>query len=162
MAVEYKNKRRAYRILFLNPRFQLKYSLFYAAVATGGLAIVAALSIFFLVNLISNAATSDPGVSMLNLLVVTAHEYYPFIGLLSFCLVACLIFFAYVLSKNIVGPMAVLNRHIEELRKGNYDHKTVLRNSDELKPLMHALNALSEALKERHSSDQDSSKRKSA
>lgn len=161
MAQQFKNKRRAYRILFLNPRFQLKYSLFYAAVAMGGLAILSVLSVFFLVNLIGDASVSDPSTSMMNVLMQTAKENYGVIGLLAGSLLAALVFFAYVLSKNIVGPMAVLVRHIDELIKGNYDHKTHLRKSDELKPLMKGLNDLSEALKARETKS-NSGDRKSA
>ena len=141
-----KNRRRAYRIFFLNPKFQLRYSFFYAGIALSTLAISSFLSIFFLVNLVSQSYEGDPGVGILSYIWSTIIMNWQTITLLTVGYVSAFFLFAFVLSKNIVGPISVIVRHIDELKKGNYEHRIRLRKSDELKPLMVALNELAENL----------------
>lgn len=155
--VKQPNRRRFFR-LFVNPKYQLKYGLYYATIALLSLISWNALTVFFLVELVNTSSQSAPGVSIgQNLIDTILNNRWIF--LLGMTLIAMMFMgIAVALSKNVVGPMRALLRHIEALKEGNYEHKTVLRKTDELKSMMTALNELSDVLKARHGQDNDSKK----
>lgn len=51
-----------------------------------------------------------------------------------------------VISHRFFGPVVALQKHISALTRGEYDHRTHLRKTDELKELASDLNQLSEQL----------------
>ncbi|MEQ1876788.1 MAG: HAMP domain-containing protein [Bdellovibrionia bacterium] len=149
-----RNRRSLFRVL-ISPKYQLKYGMYYATIALLSLLSWNALTIFFLIQLIDSSVQSDPGMTIAqNLLNTVLDNRWVFLlGMTA--LASMFMGLAIVLSKNVVGPMRALARHIESLKNGNYDHKTTLRKNDELKPLMNGLNELSDKLKERHGMSAD-------
>ncbi len=150
--------RRQFKRFFVSPKFQLQYGTYYWAVAMTVLSIWTVLAVYFMMALM----TFDPRVahdmSLPEYLKVNikAHQWL-FAG--GFAASSFLFLtLAVVFTERIVGPMRALLRHIEALEAGNYEHKTNLRKGDELKPMMTALNKLSDTLKERHGAPHDLSK----
>lgn len=62
------------------------------------------------------------------------------------------IFIGIYFSHRVFGPLIPLQRHIEELRSGNYSSRVHLRKSDELVELERSLNGLAESLEAKYGS----------
>ena len=144
------NRRRAYRLLFLNPEFQLRYSYYYAGIALVMLSVSCFFSVAFLAKSMVAPGGSDDTLGYWDYFGALLTENWPiFLGLTA-AYVSAFFVFAYVLSKNIVGPMAVMTKHIDELKSGNFKHRIRHRQSDSFQPLMHALNELAENLDQKN------------
>jgi signal transduction histidine kinase len=86
-------------------------------------------------------------------------KHYSWQVAVAFVLIATFyVMLAVVFTKHIVGPVQILAKHIEALKIGNYGHKTILRKGDDLRPLMIALNDLSDSLTKRHSQEDPKAK----
>ncbi len=158
VSMEKQQNRRKFFRLFVNPKFQIKYGLYYATIALLALISWNALTVYFLVELVNVSSQSAPGVSIAQNLLDTLLDNR-WILLLGMTVITVMFMgIAIALSKNVVGPMRALLRHIEALKQGNYEHKTVLRKTDELKSMMSALNDLSDILKTRHGQSDDNKK----
>jgi HAMP domain-containing protein len=151
MQNEKRQRRRLYRV-FLYPRFQLKYGMYYAAIAFTSILILNVVTVYFLVYLIDYSGHEEPGIGITNILLNSIKQNAGIAGLAAFSLFVLYFSLAFIFTKNIAGPLKVLVRHVEELKNGNYGHKTRLRKTDELKPMMSALNELSEVLAAKHGS----------
>jgi HAMP domain-containing protein len=143
------NRRRFYRFL-LSPRMQLKYGAYYSAIAGAVLLIWGGMAVFFMLELVRFSQKTAPGQTLVEYLtaLLKMHEWMFATGFLVSA--ALFMSLAIVLTERIVGPTRALARHIDALKAGKYDVKTSLRKNDELKPLMIALNELSDTLKAKH------------
>ncbi|MFC2061664.1 HAMP domain-containing protein [Elusimicrobiota bacterium] len=65
--------------------------------------------------------------------------------------IICMLFY----SHRLAGPVYRLERHIEEIAEGRYDHKIVLRKKDEFKQLADAINKLEDKLMEKQGKSND-------
>ena len=145
-----KERRRFYRLV-VSPKFQLKYSLYYVGLALTSMAVLNILMAYMLLNMIQIGSESPTAkISTVIMAAVLANKGIIGAGLA--VLGFLYLYLAFILTRNIVGPVRVLVLHIEALKQGNYRHKTNLRKSDELKSLMNGLNELSDVLSERHGS----------
>lgn len=142
------NRRKLLRF-FISPKLQLRYGTYFSAVALSVVAIWGGLAGYFMMNVMK----FDPKLAR----TMTLTEYvnaniksHQWIFIAAFC-VSGILFLALsmVLTERIGGPMRALLKHIEALDRGDFTFKTKLRKSDELKPLMHALNSLSDSLRDR-------------
>ncbi len=68
------------------------------------------------------------------------------LGFLILTLIFNLIYGIYI-SHRVAGPMYAIVHYIENLREGNFDERRALRPTDELRPIMQALNDLADDLK---------------
>lgn len=144
--------RRRLSRFFLSPKTQLRYGTWFWATAMSILTIWCGTGIYFMWTIL----TFDPNLAKkMSVVEYLAANFKQNQWLIAGAFVLSSVLFvalAVVLTERIVGPLRALLRHIDALDKGNYEFKTVLRKSDELKPLMEALNGLSDTLKARHGS----------
>ena len=131
---------------FKYPKLRLKYGSFYAFIGLCTVGVLNFALIFILLQMLNQTgheldAGYDIGKRLLNVL---EYNHWLVVGTMITLFILFFVF-AFVLANKIAGPMQPLLRHIEEIKKGNYTHRTHLRKGDELKPLMHALNDLSES-----------------
>lgn len=144
-----KSKRKL-KNMFVQPRFQLKLSLFY--IVTGGLSI-SATGIFVLQKLAAvqelmntSPVTSFQAQGVINELMLECIQ----ISMLGFGFFILLSFiFALVISHRIAGPQVAIRAYIDALKEGNYDYQRELRANDELTDIMKALKELAPVLRER-------------
>lgn len=68
------------------------------------------------------------------------------ITILLVCFVVANIVISIIATHQLVGPTVAFRRHIQELAKGNYKFKTVLRKNDAFREVGDDLNNLSDAL----------------
>jgi hypothetical protein len=144
-----KNRRRAYRLL-LAPKFQLKYGAYFMTLALSSLLCSILVSVYFCLKVIMFAQQNPPAQDVLMSFVEFLKQHYL---LASGSLAFMSLFYlglAMLFTKRIVGPIRALTIHIDALKQGKYDFKTTLRKDDELRPLMVALNELSDSLKDRN------------
>jgi signal transduction histidine kinase len=64
---------------------------------------------------------------------------------------ASAVLYLLIIGERVGGPVVAICAYIEELRKGNFDHRRTLRDGDELGPIMDSLQALAETLKKTRS-----------
>jgi HAMP domain-containing protein len=143
-----KENRRTLRGLIVRPNEQLKWAVSVtgaSVVITGVLLIVVGLSFKSLVDRWKEMGDVDP-----ELAAVLNNSLMP--GLLemigALVLVAALMVILLIkTSHRYYGPLVPIQRHIENLIKGNYDTRIHLRKGDELTELSASLNKLAETLK---------------
>lgn len=144
--------------MLINPKMQLKYAMYYAGIAVVSLLMLNALVGYFLVELVNYSGVAEPGTGIGEIFVRTLVHNREVVAAAVGTIAMLYLIFAVILMKNVVGPVRALTRHIEELKKGNYDVKTTLRKGDELTALRDALNELSDALKAREAGDSQTKK----
>lgn len=132
--------------LFMYPKLRLKYGSFYAFIGLCAVGVLNFALIFILLQMLNLTGHELEAGNDIGSRLISALQYNKWLLIGSITTLFVLFFvFAFVLANKIAGPMQPLLRHIEEIKKGNYSHRTHLRKGDELKPLMHALNDLSES-----------------
>lgn len=150
MSTERHPHQRSVKNFLLNPRMQLRISLYFVVF---GFAIMGAMTFLFYnqIQRVDDIVSSISGMpieqqielgQILSNLVKISLIFY-----LIFLLSAGL--YGLIISHRIAGPMYAILAYIEELKKGNYDSKRNLRDYDELKPVMDSLKELAEGLKRR-------------
>ena len=142
------HKNRKIKNVIVNPLFQAKFSIYFL-VAGFGLAGTLLLVVFQLSqNMQGKLAKSAEGsfqiYSIIHENLVQTTNITIFV-LLVFSVISFI--YAIVISHRIAGPVLAIQAYIEELKKGNYDHKRTLRKYDELQPIMDSLTELAENLK---------------
>jgi nitrogen fixation/metabolism regulation signal transduction histidine kinase len=142
--------RRKLTRFFASPKMQLRYGTYFTVVASCVLVIWGAMSVYFMMAILRFDPKIADGMSLTQYLTANLEANQWVFGgalALSAVLFLCL---SMVLTERIVGPVKALLKHIDALDRGHYDFKTHLRKTDELKPLMVALNQLSDSLHARH------------
>ena len=141
--------------LIVNPRFQLKLSLYFIAC---GLIIIGTMIALIYERLVTVHSLIRSGELMdfetqteINEIMFQINE----ISLIGFALFIIISFaFALIVSHRIAGPVVAICEFIEELKQGNYDYSRKLRSRDELGSIMVALHELAPILKEKTRSTQ--------
>jgi HAMP domain-containing protein len=149
-----KNRRRFYRGFF-QPRFQMKYGMYYAAIAVVSVLVFNGFAVYFLVSIVRESMIADPTLGLSPIFVSTLSHNRVAVAAGLGSLFLLYFSLAFIFTKTIVGPTRVLVRHVEELKRGNYDHKSSLRRRDELRALLNSMNELSDILKNRHGSSSE-------
>src|SRR4051794_18996062 len=111
--VKNKNRRRFYRGVF-QPRFQIKFGMYYAAIAVVSVLVFNSFAVYFLVSLVHEGMTADPslGLGQIFLQTISHNRMATSFGV---ALLAVLYFsLAFIFTKTIVGPTRVLVRHADE------------------------------------------------
>ena len=148
-------QQRKLRNLVQDPRVQYRYALYFfgfavAAAVVNQLFMVRAFRSILVQRLLStnidpamlNAAVAAP----LQALALRMTLMYPFLGMV------CAAFAIWV-THRFVGPQVALQRHIANLKVGNYDSVCRLRKDDELKEIAATLNELAEELGRKEKAD---------
>lgn len=88
----------------------------------------------------------------INIEGMTGHMNFMIIGSLSGMLIAGILCFGFaiLLTHRFFGPMIPINRHFDDMMKGNFDGQIQLRKDDELHDLCKRLNELTTELKENY------------
>ena len=142
--------RRSWRNMLVKPREQLKHAFFFV----GGGVLVASIFIAIVLVSLSQLMTYfeqtcglDPAAGQ------TVMRAFSSTLVSALVLLILLSLFAFVvgvrLMHRIYGPMVPIQRHIAELKKGNYDSRIHLRKGDDLTELQDSLNDLAEYLKKK-------------
>ena len=146
-----RHNQRSIKNMFVQPRFQLKLSLYFVVV--GG-AILTAVGLFIIQTNISVQAQMNTSAimdlrsqSQINEMLRQCVEV-AMLGFLSFVIYS--FFFALLMSHRIAGPQVAIKAYLNALKEGNYDYERNLRPSDELTEVMDAVKELKLALKERY------------
>lgn len=140
------NRRRLFSF-FKYPKLRIKYGSFYAFIGLCSVGVLNFSLIFIMLQMLNTTGKEVDVGSSIGERFLQVIEYNHWLVIITLLVLFVLFFaFAFVLANRIAGPMQPLLRHIEELKKGNYTHRTHLRKGDELKPLMSGLNELSESL----------------
>ena len=140
--------------MFVQPKFQLKMSLYYIIlgglmlVGVGALVLNRLLAVRSLMN--SGDVLDYQVQSQINELLVQSVQM-TFIGFGVFILLSFI--FALLVGHRIAGPHLAILAFIDELKNGNYEYKRELRSHDELKEIMTALQELAPILKDRETGD---------
>lgn len=135
---------------FASPKMQLHYGTYFTLVASGVLVIWGAMSVYFMMAILKFDGKAAEGMTLTEYLMANLKaNQWMFVGAFLFSAILFL-GLSMILTERIVGPVQALLKHIDALDQGRYDYKTHLRKSDELKPLMKALNGLSDSLHDRH------------
>jgi nitrogen fixation/metabolism regulation signal transduction histidine kinase len=139
---------RKFKNYLINPKQQLRYSLYFIASGFALTGIMITL-IFLKLRKVSDTIAKSGALDLasqakLNELIFDVT----WISLLAFG-VFCLIIVAYsiIITHRIAGPQVAILAYISELRNGNLDAKRTLRKYDELHPIMDALQDFAEDLK---------------
>lgn len=148
-----RSDRRTLRGLFIKPRQQLKYSFMFMG---GGMMILCLFIavVIYSVNrtlfALESAYGMDPSVAQ------TIRQALTSTLSISCVLSAVLAAFSFViglqLTHRIYGPLIPLQRHIDELRNGNFSSRVHLRKNDEMLELQEGLNSLATALESKYGS----------
>jgi len=136
--------------MFVQPKFQLKLSLYFLLVGTS---IITPVALFIIhtnekvVALMNDNPRLDLQVQLqMNDLMEQCFQ----VALLGFFIFIVLAFvFALVMGHRIAGPQVAIQAYIAALKEGNYDYQRSLRPRDELTEIMAALKDLNPVLKER-------------
>ena len=135
------------------PRFQLRLSLWYMVV--GGLLLgIVGLLVSQKIGSVQELMNNDSSLNLqvqrqVNQLMLECIQ----MAIVGFGLFVTFSFvFSLVMGHRIAGPQVVIQRYIEALIEGNYDHERELRPSDELGGILQALKLLKAVLKERDTS----------
>lgn len=145
-----RNQARSIKNIFVNPRFQLRVSLYY--IILGGLILsVAALIVLNQLDevqaLMNNVTSVDYQTQIrVNEMLLESLQ-------MSFAAFAIFIVFSFIfaviVSHRIAGPQLAILAYISQLKEGNYEQKRGLRTHDELTEIMDALENLALVLKNR-------------
>ncbi|MEK6554307.1 MAG: hypothetical protein AABZ31_03625 [Bdellovibrionota bacterium] len=145
---EQKPYKRSIKNFILNPKMQLRISLYFVAFGFGISAFMT--FIFFtqvqqievLINSISGMPLEQQVEigRLLNSLVKISILFF-------FVFMIASVLYGLLVSHRIAGPMYAIMSYIEDLKKGHYDSGRKLRDYDELGPVMDALHELSAQLK---------------
>lgn len=142
--------RRQIRNFLLKPRVQYRYGLYFFGVAGIAAALTQLLLIYAFQQIMGQAmlhTSIDPlelaaAVGQpLRSLGVRMALLFPLLA------VACGVF-AIWLTHRFVGPQVAIQRHIDQLKTGDYTQTCTLRDGDELKGVAKGLNELTEALRQ--------------
>ena len=142
---------RKLRNYLINPKQQLRYSIYFIA---SGMALTGVMItlIFFKLRDLSQTITKSGALDIsvqakLNGLIFDVT----WISLLAFGVFAVIILlYSIVISHRIAGPTVAICAYISELKKGNLDAKRTLRKYDELHPIMDALQELAQTMKSKN------------
>lgn len=93
-----RNKRRLYRV-FLYPRFQLRYGMYYAAIAFTSILILNVVTVYFLIYLIDFSGSEDPGVGIAKILLNSIKNNAGIVGLGALSLFLLYFSLAFVFTK---------------------------------------------------------------
>ena len=148
MSNEHRPNQRSIKNFLLNPKMQLRISLYFVAF---GFAVTTIMTFVFFTQIqqIEGLVNSISGMPI---------EQQVEIGFLLNSLVKIMVLFFFVfifaslvygllISHRFAGPMHAILAYIEDMKKGNYDSKRKLRDYDELVPIMDSLHKLSSLLK---------------
>ena len=147
------SQRRQLKGKLVNPRAQLRFSLFLVAGALLILVLFSAVVIFALNRTIVSLELSEglqPAISLAlrKSFTLTLTLVFILAGLLS----ALAVLLGIHVSHRVFGPLVPLRRHIDELKRGNFASRVQLRKNDELVELQDSLNDLAESLEARYGS----------
>jgi nitrogen fixation/metabolism regulation signal transduction histidine kinase len=148
MGDEQRPYKRSLKNFILNPRMQLRISLYFVAFSFAATTLM--MFVFYTqIQQIEGLVISIPE-------MLTQQKLEISFLLSSLVKINVLFFFAFIVasvvygllvSHRIAGPMYAILAQIEDLKKGNYDTKRKLREYDELGPVMDSLHELSNQLK---------------
>ncbi len=136
--------------MFVQPRFQLRWSVYYILV--GGLILLAVAVFILKTNADVQTLMNDNPLmelqdqSQINEMMRQCVEV-AMLGFLSFVVLSFV--FALMMSHRIAGPQVAIKAYLSALAEGNYDYERRLRPTDELREIMNAVEDLKLALKAR-------------
>lgn len=139
---------RSIKNFLIDPNFQIKYALYFAA---SGVAVMGAL--FALISIRLNEMVQKiVSINMTDIGLENSfsHLLYDITLFTLITFVANTIFsflFAIYMTHRISGPAMVIERYIKEMTAGTYESHRTLRKSDDLQAVMAALRELAATLK---------------
>jgi len=145
-----RQNQRSLKNMFVQPKFQLRLSMYYLIVGT---LIIAAVSLFIsqrnaevLVMMNDSPVMDFQDQLQMNDMMVQCFQ----VALLGFAVFIIFSFvFALIMGHRIAGPQVAIKAYIAALKEGDYDYERSLRPRDELTEIMAALKDLKPALKAR-------------
>ena len=145
----YAIKRRFFKKYFNNRQRQLLYgfaNLFFV------LFVILIINVIYLFKFsqVANVCVTSGGT--IDLDTMTSHTNLLIYGSIGGIIVAGALCFAFaiLLTHRFFGPMVSINRHFDELMKGNFDARVEIRKDDELHELCDRLNAFTAELRENY------------
>jgi methyl-accepting chemotaxis protein len=133
-------KNRSIKNYLINPGFQLRIILYFSVIAFSSTAAV--ILIFYKKFAAVRSLLFENSNISLPLQLAVDGVMFDFIKLSLFSMLfmsvgVCVV--GILVTHRIAGPMYAILAYIEDLKKGNYDSKRVLRSYDELAPIMDSL-----------------------
>lgn len=121
------------------PKKQLKYAIFHFLIVSVSVLMVNSFSYFKFTQLL-NATTNN-----VSQLLLAEYTYYISVVSLATLVIMGTISFLLVIVflHRFVGPIKPLVRHLDEILRGNYQHRTHLRSEDEINEVALKLNDVS-------------------
>ena len=157
MKLEVENRKRTIRGKIVKPRAQLRYAITFIGWGTFLLTIFLSFVIFNIDQEIEKLEAAK----ILNLDVISAIRTSvmetltaALVGAVGFCILVMMV--GFFLSHRIYGPLIPIQRHIQELRVGNFKSRIHLRKSDDFQELQGDLNELAESMERRFPARADS------
>lgn len=142
-----KADRRKLKGLFVKPREQIKYSFMFMG---GGMLLLTLFIgvVMFTMNqtMISIEAAYGLDAEIANAIRGSLTATLAIALMLSAVLSAFAMMLGIQMSHRLYGPLIPIQKHIEELKNGNYASRIHLRKNDELQELQDSLNELAEEL----------------
>lgn len=140
--------RRRFKNFLLDPNFQIKYALYFAASGLAVMSLMFGLFTFRLNHVLESMPTLAAEPSALESTLYGLIYDISLFTLLAFAMNVVLSFcFALFMTHRVVGPAHVIESYIRDLQSGNYDSKRTLRKSDDLQAVMASLRDLGATLK---------------
>jgi hypothetical protein len=139
----YMRNKRSFKNYLLDPNFQLRYGLYFAAAGVGSIALILTLILTrlngMLVDVFSQPALT---VALENAISKFTDDLILYSALTFAFNVVFSVGFAIFMTHRIAGPAKVITSFIQEIRAGKYDSKRNLRERDDLQGIMQALKGL--------------------
>jgi nitrogen fixation/metabolism regulation signal transduction histidine kinase len=147
----FENNKLMTRTIFIVDRsFQLKYSIFFAAIGVL-ICLIMAGHVFYFVHenfdIFLPNYKSNPNI--MKLIMDDQKKIAIYLGALSFMLVSFMFFIGILITHRVAGPVMVVRRKMDDLANGDFNASVHLRNNDEFKELADSFNNMVVKLRER-------------